>query len=143
MIILKEMATMMNVRRSIVGLLLATVSLGIATPVQAETWVEYNTNQAFRFFVDRESVKKQGQIVWLSAYLLFDQPVGNGSVQVGSLKYYMSLDCRARAVRIRQLVAYDANKNYLSDRDPGDRGPLFRASNDPLTQQLFGNLCRR
>ncbi len=135
---------MTNVQRGLgAALLLATVSWGMVTPVRAETWIEYSTNRDFRFFVDRDSVKKQGQIVWLSAYLLFDKPIGKGSVQLGSLKYYLSLDCRARAVRVRQMVAYDANKNYLDDRDPGDRGPLFRASNDPLTQQLFGNLCRR
>jgi hypothetical protein len=113
-------------------------------PTRAETWVEYKTNRNFRFFVDRDSVKKQGQIVWLWAYAILDTPVGNGPVKLESVKYYLSLDCRARAARVRQIVAYDTHKNYLGDRDPGDQGPMFRAAKDDIVdRQLFSNLCRR
>jgi hypothetical protein len=126
--------------------LLMSIALvgGVATPpAHAETWVEYNTNQDFRFFVDRDSIRKDGQIVWTSAYVLFDRPLRRSTRSIGSFQYYLSLDCRARSLRVRQLVAYDPNKTYIDHRELGDRGPLFRAPNDIVTQQLFSNLCRR
>lgn len=127
------------------GLLIGTLTtLATAAPSRAETWVEYTTNRKFRFFVDRDSVKKQGQIVWVWSYIVLDKPEKRGAVTVASAKYYLSLDCRAKAARVRQVVAYDVNKNYVGDFDPGDRGPMFRSSKDDIIdRQLFGNLCRR
>ncbi len=127
------------------GLLIGTLTtMAAATPSHAETWVEYTTNRNFRFFVDRDSIKKQGQIVWVWSYILLDKPERQGSVSVASLKYYVSLDCRAKTARVRQVIAYDVNKNYVNDFEPGDRGPMFRSSkNDIIDRQLFGNLCRR
>ncbi len=129
---------------AIAGLMAGFASEVVMTPpARAETWVEYNNPDGrYRFFVDRDSIKKQGKIVWVSAYALLNRPVNMGGTQLESIKYWISVDCRARALRIRQVVLYDADKNYLDVNNLGDRGPMFRSTPDVVNRQLYSNLCR-
>lgn len=110
----------------------------IAQARQQTSWQAVSTNDAGdRFFVDRNSVSKRGNIVYFRDMVIYGAPQ-NGVSGIASLK---SANCATGQYRARQITTYDLNRKVQDSFTDGDRAPLYTVKPGSSLATVLQSAC--
>lgn len=128
---------------AIAGLICAA----IAPAASAAEWTKVTENEAKdRFFVDTSTIQRNGNIVWYWEYREFpepnnafldtkvDQPVHGAVIR-------WSLDCGAKAQRLRKVNAYTKNRKLIQKFDYGEAGMMFQPRAGSSAHTVMNYVC--
>ncbi|HIK18439.1 MAG TPA: hypothetical protein IGS53_24575 [Leptolyngbyaceae cyanobacterium M33_DOE_097] len=124
------------------------ITVGAAIATAADSWVRVYTNQQQNrvFFVDRNSIKRQGSIRYFWLHIASANGQALGSYQNGNfhgVNIYASADCKSMHLRFRTVEFYDQNGKLLAQENAGDSGPLLSFARDnPAGRGVSQYVCK-
>lgn len=126
-------------RRTMKGLLVtAGILLAIALPAQAETWRYISESSDGDFFLDDDSIVRNGDIVYFQSLHVAPVPYKG----VIATKMFRSLSCNEGLWRTRRVIDYNQRNQVVRDFNPGDKGRLLRVAVNSIGEDFYNELCR-
>lgn len=133
--------------KQLLPLLIAGCLLSYAPKSLAAEWVKVAENSVNdRFFVDKGSMQRQGDIVRYWEYREFQQP-NNAFLEetvdkpVYGVVMSWSLDCAAKVQRLRQVTAYDRDRKVIQKFAYGDSGSLVQPKPGSSASRVLDYVC--
>jgi hypothetical protein len=128
-------------------LFLTACLLSVAPVALAAEWVSIATNAVGdKFFVDKSSILRRGEIVWFWEYREFPQP-NNAFLEetvnqpVHGAVISWSLDCTSKVQRLRQVTAYNKDKKVIQRFSYGDSGSLIQPRSGSSAHKVLSYVC--
>lgn len=129
------------------SLVLTGILLSVAPAAFAAEWVKITENSVKdRFFVDKSSIQRRGNIVWYWEYREFQQP-NNAFLEekvdqpVHGVVVNWSVDCTSKAQRLRQVTAYDKNRKVIRKFNYGETGSLAQPKSGSSASTVLNYVC--
>jgi hypothetical protein len=128
-------------------LIFTGVLLSYTPMALAADWTSITTNAAGdKFFVDKSSLQKTGEIARYWEYREFPQP-NNAFLEtkveqpVHGAVIQWSVDCQNKSQRLRQLIAYDKKRAVIRKFNYGDTGSLTQPRSGSSASTVLNYVC--
>ena len=126
-------------RGTMKGLLVtAGILLAITLPAHAESWRYIMSSPDGEFFLDDDSVRRNGDTVYFSSLMLLPVPRN----EVSGMKIFRSLSCGRRVWRTRSMVMYNKRNEVVGQLNDGDKGRLLPITSGSVGEILYLQVCR-
>ena len=112
--------------------------MAIAVPAQAETWRYITRSSDGDFFLDDDSVRRNGDIVYFNSLRVAPVPEKG----VAAVKVSRSMSCAHGVWRTRAVVMYNQGNKVVGQENPGDKGRLSRVAANSIGEDFYLELCR-
>jgi hypothetical protein len=125
------------------GLILAQTSIALAAD-----WVSVATNSVGdQFFVDKSSIRRNVDTVRYWEYRKFPQPNNAFLVESVNQPVYgavinWSVDCKSQVQRLRQVTAYNQDRQVIQKFNYGDSGSLAQPRAGSSAQKVLEYVCQ-
>lgn len=122
------------------GFSLALASVALHPVAQAQsTWKPIISTVDRTFYIDKASLRRQGNTMWYWVYKKYDTP---DSDNVSVTMTYLFANCKTKEYRLRTIIDYNARGEVVSSINDGDRGELFQAVPDSTGNSALQYACR-
>ncbi|UBF26346.1 hypothetical protein K9N68_33420 [Kovacikia minuta CCNUW1] len=119
-----------------------------ASTVLAADWVIVTTNSVGdQFFVDKSSIRRNADTIRYWEYRKFPQPNNAFLEETVSQPVYgtvihWSVDCQSQVQRLRQVTAYNQDRQVIQKFSYGDSGSLAQPKAGSSAQKVVEYVCR-